>query len=62
MAIRQTADGHRRSVAWVYYAIITALLVVAGFSGVISALPCALATAAYSQYLFRGGRFVLWIW
>ena len=61
MAVRRTADGRRRSVAWIYYALIALALVVAGFSAPVSFL-LALAIGAYSVYLFRGGRFVLWIW
>jgi hypothetical protein len=62
MSVRRTSGGRPRSVAWVYYAIITALLVIAAFSTSAGALLGALITGAYSTYLFRGGRFVLWIW
>ena len=62
MAIRQTADGRRRSVAWIYYCIITVLLVMAGFSGALGGFAFALGTGLYSYYLFQGGRFVLWVW
>ena len=58
-----TASGRRRSVAWVYYAIIAILGVVSAFStGQTGILPPALLCAAYSTYIFRGGRFVVWIW
>lgn len=54
----------RRSLAWVYYAIITALVVVGSFVPPIhpAFLLVAVLTGAYSRYLFRGGRFVLWVW
>jgi hypothetical protein len=51
----------RRSIAWLYYAILTILAVLGAFSNpvmLIVAAPCAL----YSRYLYRGGRFVVWFW
>jgi hypothetical protein len=62
MAIRTTADGRPRSAAWMYYAVISVLLVIGAFSGLPSALLFAAVTGVYSVYLFRGGRYVLWIW
>lgn len=62
MAVRKTADGRKRSVAWVYYSIITVLLLIVAVSSVFAAVLPALVTAAYSLYLYRGGRFVLWLW
>ncbi|HEY5178826.1 MAG TPA: hypothetical protein VIJ07_03470 [Dermatophilaceae bacterium] len=57
------ASGRRRSVAWVYYAIIAILGVVIAFStGQMGMLLLALLGAAYSTYIFRGGRIVVWIW
>lgn len=61
MAVRTTADGRRRSLAWVYYSIITTLLVIGGFVAPVLFL-CAVPAGLYAYYLFRGGRFVLWIW
>lgn len=62
-SLRSTADGRRRSVAWVYYAVLSVigffLAITTGTPGVL--LPAILA-GLYSVYLFRGGRFVLWIW
>jgi hypothetical protein len=53
----------RRSKAWVYYSIITALLVVGSIAGQVWAgLLFAVVTGLYARYLYRGGRFVLWIW
>lgn len=60
MAITRTADGRKRSVAWLFYALVTLALVATGFTAPAS-FVAALATGAYSTYLFRGGRFVLWI-
>jgi hypothetical protein len=58
-----TGTGRRRSVAWVYYAMIAALALVGTFStGQMAGLLVAAVAVAYSTYLFRGGRFVLWIW
>jgi hypothetical protein len=51
----------KRSIAWIYYAVLS---VAAGFAGfqAPAVFLIALACGAYSAYLFRGGRFVLWIW
>jgi hypothetical protein len=62
LAIRKTADGRKRSVAWLYYAVIAVVLVIFAVSTVLAALLPALLAAAYSLYLYRGGRFVLWLW
>ena len=62
MTIDRTAKARPRSVAWIYYAVITILLVIAALGGLVSALPFAVGTGLYSLYLFRGGRFALWIW
>jgi hypothetical protein len=57
----RTAAGHRRSVAWIYYALI-------GVGGLIISLHhpafllVAIVAGLYSTYLFRGGRFVIWFW
>lgn len=52
----------KRSVAWVYYTILAVLCLVGAFSVGPSALLPAVLCGAYATYLFRGGRFVLWIW
>jgi hypothetical protein len=51
-----------RSKAWVYYALITALLVVGSLAGHPAGLVAAVATGLYSRYLYRGGHVVIWIW
>lgn len=51
----------KRSIAWIYYAVLTVGAVVLGFQAP-GTFVVALALGAYSTYLFRGGRFVLWIW
>jgi hypothetical protein len=51
----------RRSIAWIYYAILTVIAVVAGFSQPAAFVAAALL-GAYSSYLYRGGRIVIWIW
>lgn len=52
----------RRSKAWVYYFLLAVVSIVA----IPSIGPIMLVTAglcgAYATYLFRGGRFVIWIW
>lgn len=53
----------RRSVAWVYYSIIAVIAVFASISsGEPEVLLAAAVSAAYAAYIFRGGRFVIWIW
>jgi hypothetical protein len=53
----------RRSKAWVYYTIITVLIVIGAISaGKPVGLLGALVTGLYAVYLYRGGRFVLWLW
>lgn len=57
-----TRPVHRkRSIAWIYYALLAAVGVIASFQSPVI-LVAALACGAYSAYIFRGGRFVLWIW
>jgi hypothetical protein len=51
----------KASIAWIYYGVLAVVGVVAGFQ-VPAAFLFAVACGAYSAYLFRGGRFVLWIW
>ena len=62
MTIHRTTNGRPRSVAWIYYAVITIVLVITALGGLVSALPLAVVTGLYSLYLFRGGGFALWIW
>jgi membrane protein CcdC involved in cytochrome C biogenesis len=58
----ETQRVRKRSVAWVYYAILALCFVFAAFAVTASAFVAALVCGAYSVYLFRGGRFVVWIW
>lgn len=58
---REGIDGTTRSVAWLYWAGITVFFALFGFSHP-AGLAIAAVTGLYSTYLFRGGRWVLWIW
>ena len=58
----QNKATRKRSVAWIYYSIIAAFCTCVGFATDIRALLPAALAAAYAVYLYRGGRFVLWIW
>jgi hypothetical protein len=57
----RTPEGHRRSVAWIYYALIAVGALIASFQHP-AFLLAAIVACLYSTYLFRGGRFVLWFW
>ena len=48
--------------AWLYYAILASLSVVALVSGQLIGLVGAVGAGAYSRYLYRGGRVVIWFW
>lgn len=57
--------GRRRRphyVAATFYLIIAIAGVVVGVSQAPAALIAAVVAGLYSVYLFRGGRFVIWIW
>jgi hypothetical protein len=60
----RTADGPRRSLAWVFYAVLSLF----GAIGLLSsaAAPAAwlveAALIAYTGYLYRGGRWVVFFW
>ncbi len=50
-----------RSKAWIYYAVITALLAFSSIAGGhFTGLLVAVGTGLYSRYLYRGGRIVIW--
>jgi hypothetical protein len=53
----------KRSVAWVYYTILATLCLIGSINAADARLllPTMLC-AAYATYLYRGGRFVFWIW
>ena len=57
----RTPEGHRRSVAWIYYALIAVGALIASFQHP-AFLLAAIVAGLYSTYLFRGGRFVIWFW
>ena len=59
--IRQGHDGTRRSAIWLYWAAIAAVAFIVGFAHPAGFL-IALAAGAYTTYLYRGGRWVFWIW
>jgi hypothetical protein len=52
----------RRSKAWIYYAVLSTIALVAIPSTGWQALPAAALCGLYSAYLFRGGRIVIWFW
>lgn len=58
-------EAHRRararSRAWIYYAILTVLSLVAAVAHPI-ALLLAVLFGLYSSYLYRGGSLVIWFW
>ena len=63
MGIGQLPGTRRRSKAWIYYSVITVLIVIGSLSaGKPAGLIGAAATGLYAWYIYRGGRFVLWIW
>lgn len=56
-----TTTRPRRSIAWLYYAILAVVALIAGV-GQPALLVAALPFGAYSRYLYRGGRIVIWLW
>jgi hypothetical protein len=63
MNIEQQLSGKRsRSKAWVYYALLAFGNFIVAVTSSPAALLAVLICALYSLYLYRGGRFVLWIW
>lgn len=59
----RAAKTKRRSVAWVYYAILTVLCFIAVCSsGLFAGLIVVALFGLYASYLYRGGRFVIWFW
>jgi hypothetical protein len=52
----------RRSKAWIYYAVLAAIALVAIPSVGWQTLPAVALFGLYSAYLFRGGRIVIWFW
>ena len=59
------APVQRRKVHYIaasFYTLVTLVAVIVAFQGQPSTLFVGALTALYATYLFRGGRFVLWIW
>lgn len=54
--------GRKRSIAWVFYAALTIVSLFTVPSVGLKGLIGTVLLGLYSWYLFRGGRFVLWIW
>jgi hypothetical protein len=60
---RTKRSCRKRSIAWLYYTVLAAVAVAAAVNtGNAQWLLASLGCGAYATYLFRGGRFVLWIW
>ena len=51
-----------RSKAWIYYAVLAVVAVIAAVAGQPITLLGGALFGAYSVYLYRGGRFVIWFW
>ena len=58
---REAYDGTPRSVVWLYYAIISVVGLIVGFSHP-GGFLVAIAAGGYSFYVYQGGRWILWIW
>jgi len=51
-----------RSKAWIYYAVLAVLCLFGVFAGKPIGLVGSLVCAAYSYYIYQGGRVVIWFW
>lgn len=51
----------KRSHAWIYWAVVAIVCAVVGVTSTPWLLLVAIGAAAYSFYIFRGGRWVFWI-
>jgi hypothetical protein len=58
----QERSQRRRSKAWVYYALLSILALFAIPSVGFSMLLGSVLFGFYATYIYRGGRFVVWIW
>lgn len=56
------ATKRRRSKAWIYYAIISILGIIAAPGSHGLSLIMAVLAGLYAWYLFRGGRIAIWFW
>jgi hypothetical protein len=53
----------RRSVAWIYYAVLAAMsLIVAVSTGAPGTIVGTVLFGLYATYLYRGGSVVIWFW
>jgi hypothetical protein len=52
----------KRSVAWIYYSILTVVFLYAGVAVSPGGFVLAVLLALYARYLYRGGRVVVWFW
>jgi hypothetical protein len=57
-----TKPVRKRSTAWIYYAILAVLGLLAAPSTNGGTLWASLALGAYAVYIFLGGRYVWWVW
>ena len=58
----ETTAEQPRSKAWVYYAILAFLGLIAVCTGQLVGLVGMLLFGLYARYLYRGGRVVIWFW
>jgi hypothetical protein len=55
--------ARKRSKAWIYYTVITLLLLAATVAHPsLAAVGATTLVGLYARYLYRGGRIVIWIW
>ena len=60
--LRQPRRPRRHVVAATFYLVIAVVGVIMAIGGQPATLVVTALAGAYSAYLFRGGRFVIWIW
>lgn len=61
-SLGSTQRERKRSVAWIYYTVIAALVLLTGVTVNANGLWVWLLPALYARYLYRGGRIVVWLW
>jgi hypothetical protein len=60
---QRPAGRRKRSIAWVYYTILATVGLISSIGKADAGLLLpTIVCAAYATYLYRGGRFVIWIW
>ena len=57
-----STSTRRRSKAWIYYTVLAVACFATLCAGHLAGLPGSILFGTYAGYLYRGGRFVLWIW